>query len=78
MKLRIPQPTKAGYLEVGERGIFDWSYPHSLNRRGRVQGGGRICPALCAGKSDLLLFEGVYVEEMQEPGMDGGATPCPD
>lgn len=40
MKLRIPQATKRGYVEVEPYGAFDWNYPSSLTRRGRVQGEG--------------------------------------
>lgn len=39
MKLRIPQATRKGYIEVEPYGAFDWTYPESLTRRGRVQGG---------------------------------------
>lgn len=38
--LKIPQPTKKGYVEVEEGGCFDGSYLTSKTRRGRVQGGG--------------------------------------
>ena len=40
--LKIPQATKKGYVEVHVGGCFDWTYPGSLTRRGRVQGGGDI------------------------------------
>lgn len=40
MKLKIPQATKTGYVEVEYKGAFDMSYPTSKNRRGRVQGRG--------------------------------------
>ena len=40
MKLRIPQATKSGYIEVDEGGVFDAAYPDSPTRRGRVQEGG--------------------------------------
>lgn len=39
-KLRIPQATKIGYIEVEDGGLFDWTYPKSKFRRGRVQEGG--------------------------------------
>lgn len=38
--LRVKQATKDGYLECCANGCFDGSYASSLNRRGRVQGGG--------------------------------------
>lgn len=44
MKLCIPQATKKGYIECDPNGCFDWSYPTSKLRRGRVQGGGKHIP----------------------------------
>ena len=38
MNLKIPQATQKGYIEVCPFGAFDWTYPESLTRRGRVQG----------------------------------------
>lgn len=43
-KLRIPQATRKGYIEVEPYGAFDWTYPESLTRRGRVQGGVMYAP----------------------------------
>ena len=57
MKLRIPQATEKGYIEVSEGGVFDAAYPNSATRRGRVQEGGSICPTILCS-SMLLLFEG--------------------
>lgn len=62
MKIRIPQATITGYSEVGVFGCFDWSYTSSKTRRGRVQGGGEICPTICAGEPELYVFLGY--EEM--------------
>lgn len=59
MRLRIPQATKTGYIEIDVGGIFDYTYPNSKYRRGRVQGGGKICPAIMAGKSEILLYESI-------------------
>lgn len=43
MKLKIPQATKTGYIEVEEMGCFDGRYPNSETRRGRViEGGGDL------------------------------------
>lgn len=58
MRIKIAQPTVKGYVYVSEGGVFDMSYPSSKTRRGRVQGGGAICPTLMAGESEILLFEG--------------------
>lgn len=59
-KIKIKQPTKQGYIECSVPGIFDASYPSSKNRRGRVQGGGKIVPALCAGQSLLVYIDVVW------------------
>ena len=56
MKLKIPQPTKKGYIEIEPNSVFDASYPSSKTRRGRVQGDGKICPSICC-TGELLLFE---------------------
>lgn len=60
MKLRIPQATSKGYVEVPVGGCFDWTYPDSKTRRGRVQGGGQICPTLMANDPEIYVFEGYY------------------
>lgn len=52
----IRQATKKGYIEIKE-GVFDWSYPNSKTRRGRVQGNGMICPTLTATKANLILID---------------------
>lgn len=59
--LKIPQATKDGYIEVEPGGVFDAAYPNSKTRRGRVQGGGHICPTIMTS-SELLLYE-EYEEE---------------
>ena len=44
-KLKIPQATKQGYIEIEPGGVFDAAYPDSPTRRGRVQeGGGNLEP----------------------------------
>jgi hypothetical protein len=57
LKLRIPQATKRGVIEVGVGGVFDFAYPDSSTRRGRVQEEGTVCPTIMC-TSVLLLFEG--------------------
>lgn len=64
--LRIRQATSSGYIEVVPGCVFDGSYPTSATRRGRVQGGGGICPTLTAGEPEIYFFEAVY-ERDQEP-----------
>lgn len=56
-KLKVRQATKKGYVEIEPGSVFDFSYPNSKNRRGRVQGGGTICPTI-ACDSDLFVYEG--------------------
>lgn len=55
--LKIPQATKKGFIEVPVGGCFDGSYPSSKTRRGRVQGGGQICPTLTAQEPEIYIFE---------------------
>ncbi len=63
--LKIPQATKKGYVEIEPWSVFDALYLNSKTRRGRVQGGGKICPAIqCT--SELLVFEG-YEEDTDSP-----------
>lgn len=57
MKLKIPQATKTGSIECSANGVFDWTYPTSKSRRGRVQEGGAICPTIMHGQSELIVFE---------------------
>ena len=45
-KIGIRQATKKGYIECCIPGIADFAYPTSKLRRGRVQGGGKICPTI--------------------------------
>lgn len=65
-KLMIPQATAMGYVTCPPRSVFDLNYPDSKNRRGRVQGGGKICPTLTATMGELLVFEDVYEECEQD------------
>ena len=44
----VSQAVKGGYIFCEMGGVFDMSYPSSKLRRGRVQGGGQICPAIPA------------------------------
>lgn len=60
-KLRIPQATKKGFIEICPGGVEDTAYPASKTRRGRVQGDGQICPTILCS-SDILLYEG-YEED---------------
>jgi hypothetical protein len=70
-KIRIPQATSQGYVEVGDRQAFDGSYMKSKTRRGRVQGGGDICPTLMAKQQDIYVVEYEHKEDIRL-GPDAG------
>lgn len=54
--LHIPQATEKGYIECPVWGCFDWNYPKSELRRGRVQGGGKICPTITSCSMVILAI----------------------
>lgn len=56
--LRIPQATEQGYIEVEPGGLFDFSYPNSKTRRGRVQDGGKTSPTLMESGESPCYYEG--------------------
>lgn len=58
--IRVKQATKQGWINCKNGGVFDTSYPTSTLRRGRVQGGGNICPTLTTGKPNILR---VYIRK---------------
>ena len=60
MKLCIAQATKQGFIEVEPNGAFDFSYPSSLTRRGRVQGGGNISPTITCNPECIYVYEVIY------------------
>lgn len=64
--IRIPQATSKGYIECPVGGCFDWSFPTSKLRRGRVQGGGDICPTLMAGEPEIYVFEGISDDNRED------------
>ena len=59
MKLCIPQATKQGFIEVEPNGAFDFSYPDSKTRRGRVQMGGAISPTLTCS-TEIYVYEVIF------------------
>lgn len=59
--LKIPQATKQGYIEIEPGGAFDWSYPTSLTRRGRVQMGGVVSPTITCNPESIYVYEGCEV-----------------
>ncbi len=46
-----------GYIECDIGGVADFSFPTSTLRRGRVQGGGQICPTLQTGEPMICRIE---------------------
>lgn len=68
MKLKVRQATKKGYVEVEQYGVFDWAYPDSKYRRGRVQGkGGAISPTICT-TNELYVFMDVAITKPRPQG----------
>lgn len=56
-KVKIRQATKDGNIECVLGGVADLSYPNSKTRRGRVQGGGEICPTITATQTGICRIE---------------------
>jgi DNA (cytosine-5)-methyltransferase 1 len=53
--LWVRNATAEGYAEIVPGCLFDSSFPNSKTRRGRVQGGGFICPTLTTKASTNIL-----------------------
>lgn len=53
----IRQATHKGYIECEIGGVADFSYPTSELRRGRVQGGGNICPTITSQSMGICRVE---------------------
>ena len=62
--LNIHQSTKQAYIFCPVGGIFDMSYPNSKLRRGRVQGGGMLCPTITCAPSSLFVIDSIEYEEV--------------
>lgn len=54
--IKIKVANKKGYIECCNGGVFDGSYVSSKTRRGRVQGGGVICPTIPATVMELYVI----------------------
>lgn len=60
-RVLIKQATKTGYIECDVGGVADLSYPESKTRRGRVQNGGQVSPALTvSGVDGIRKVESPY------------------
>ena len=57
MKIKVPQATSKGYIECEENGCFDWTYPASKLRRGRVQGGGMYALPSCTDNRKSMFLK---------------------
>jgi hypothetical protein len=53
----IKMATKQGYAEVPVGGVFDFAFPGSNTRRGRVQGGGLLSPTVTC-EPTICVYEG--------------------
>lgn len=62
----IRQATQKGYIECEIGGVADFSYPTSKLRRGRVQGGGHVCPTLTSQSMGICR-----IEKIVRGGQDG-------
>lgn len=58
--MKIRNATKKGYIEVGRGGVFNYAFPDSKKRRGRVIENGTIAPTL-----DTSCEIGVITEDMK-------------
>lgn len=63
----VKQATKTGYIKCKSGGVLDVAYPKSKTRRGRVQGGGDICPTLTQTPNHILLVTSVPVTRVLTP-----------
>lgn len=63
----IRQAIQKGYIECEIGGVADFSYPTSKLRRGRVQGGGHVCPTLTSQSMRICRIEKIVW---------GGRTVC--
>ena len=54
--MKIKNATNQGYLDCPAGGCFDGQFPDSKDRRGRVQEGGNVTPALTAEGSQQIYY----------------------
>lgn len=60
--VKIKQATKQGYALCEVGGVADFVYSTSKTRRGRVQGGGQICPTITSENMMICKIESEVVE----------------
>ena len=56
-KLRVPNGTKQGYLDMKLPGVFDFNRPYSTTRRGRVKEDGEIAGTITASEGNDLYVQ---------------------
>ena len=56
-KLRVPNGTKQGYLDMKLPGVFDFNRPYSTTRRGRVKEDGEIASTITASEGNDLYVQ---------------------
>ena len=57
----IRQATADGYIAMCNGGVCNLSYPNSKHKKGRVQGGGMICPTITCNYGELYRITVYYV-----------------
>ena len=69
--LQIKANTKDGYTNMTLPGLVDCTYPESETRRGRVQGGEKICPTLTTQEPEIYYIELSPPDEYTSAFTDG-------
>lgn len=69
--LQIKANTKDGYTNMTLPGLVDCAYPESETRRGRVQGGEKICPTLTTQEPEIYYVELAPPDEYTSAFTDG-------
>jgi len=59
----VRQATKDGYIKMELGGVCDLLYPSSELRRGRVQGGGHICPTIATSNGVCKVMDSEMIQE---------------
>ena len=63
MKIGVKEATEKGYAVLKIPGFVNLSYPSSKSRRGRVQGGGGICPTLTTTSEGVCKIVEAHIED---------------
>lgn len=63
----VKQAVKNGFIKMRLGGVCDLLYPTSKLRRGRVQGGGDICPTIATTNGACKVMDAEMIEEQIQP-----------